>query len=168
MFQHTATRRWLQIRINTCICHSRFQHTATRRWLPLPSKVLAIAPVVSTHSHPKVAARILRFLMCFLRFQHTATRRWLRTPIKIDHSDRVFQHTATRRWLPSSQRGYGAQWRFNTQPPEGGCGFVKLFQFYLPKFQHTATRRWLRFLFFAPEFLPVFQHTATRRWLLLT
>ena len=33
-----------------------FQHTATRRWLPMRLLVNALHRLVSTHSHPKVAA----------------------------------------------------------------------------------------------------------------
>ena len=54
---------------------------------------------VSTHSHPKVAAKPYAPLVTLCAFQHTATRRWLRPP------------TCT----PQNQRS------FNTQPPEGGC-----------------------------------------------
>ena len=34
-----------------------FQHTATRRWLRIESNKAKISEVVSTHSHPKVAAK---------------------------------------------------------------------------------------------------------------
>ena len=37
----------------------RFQHTATRRWLQLNKSDLYAMVGVSTHSHPKVAAIIL-------------------------------------------------------------------------------------------------------------
>ena len=33
--------------------------------------------------------------------------------------------------------------RFNTQPPEGGCVFIKTSKLAYNVFQHTATRRWL-------------------------
>ena len=33
-----------------------FQHTATRRWLPANSDLRDSGSIVSTHSHPKVAA----------------------------------------------------------------------------------------------------------------
>ena len=54
-----------------------FQHTATRRWLQ--SRVLStnITDFVSTHSHPKVAATSLSLFNQVHAFQHTATRRWL-------------------------------------------------------------------------------------------
>ena len=54
-----------------------FQHTATRRWLQLLSDLPRKRQRVSTHSHPKVAAgTIIQFASNAL-FQHTATRRWL-------------------------------------------------------------------------------------------
>ena len=33
----------------------------------------------------------------------------------------MFQHTAPRRWLLLAHCGFALHWRFNTQPPEGGC-----------------------------------------------
>ena len=55
--------------------------------------------VVSTHSHPKVAAaHCLASAACEL-FQHTATRRWLLDVEGGDYQVIEFQHTATRRWL---------------------------------------------------------------------
>ena len=79
-FQHTATRRWLlhtkhlhrttNGRFNTQppegSCHPVitekikslvFQHTATRRWLHAFGCLVGGLVGVSTHSHPKVAAR---------------------------------------------------------------------------------------------------------------
>ena len=79
--------------------------------------------MVSTHSHPKVAAvwifALLIELACFntqppeggcpalsalnnpsTLFQHTATRRWLRlSSLRVLRLWMSFQHTATRRWL---------------------------------------------------------------------
>ena len=166
MFQHTATRRWLQeieapafslLGVST---HSHpkvaaidswselatqllFQHTATRRWLhnlhslngvqlcfntqPPEGGCLSnnLVPVkegnVSTHSHPKVAAKSPLVTMYFTVFQHTATRRWLHMLINKHKPKNWFQHTATRRWLR----------------------FTPLITQRCHKFQHTATRRWL-------------------------
>ena len=56
LFQHTATRRWLREmveRFNTAVL---FQHTATRRWLQEIEAPAFSLLGVSTHSHPKVAA----------------------------------------------------------------------------------------------------------------
>ena len=83
-FQHTATRRWLlPFQPMHGRQYSQFQHTATRRWLHQSKVTTARKRLVSTHSHPKVAAseRTKEFHSPD-RFQHTATRRWL-------HSRRV-------------------------------------------------------------------------------
>ena len=114
---------------------------------------LSITPlqIVSTHSHPKVAAqywwtmtfpdrfqhtatrrwlRLLMFLFLFLKkFQHTATRRWLRYSVHSVTHYHQFQHTATRRWLRQLIALKTLRNGFNTQPPEGGC--------YLPFSQNT-------------------------------
>ena len=77
-FQHTATRRWLLLtcgHLNHCASFNtqppeggckkpknvyhlmmKFQHTATRRWLRKFFRLLTTIYLVSTHSHPKVAA----------------------------------------------------------------------------------------------------------------
>ena len=78
--------------------------------------------LVSTHSHPKVAASLSSLL------------------------------TAS----------YAS---FNTQPPEGGCFFLRVGDFNITLFQHTATRRWLRLNKLIQKISQAFQHTATRRWL---
>ena len=55
---------------------------------------------VSTHSHPKVAAQEkAQTVICDEEFQHTATRRWLPYSYRSNHEPSLFQHTATRRWL---------------------------------------------------------------------
>ena len=56
VFQHTATRRWLQSLTLTLFSVEGFQHTATRRWLLNSFFVISPQIAVSTHSHPKVAA----------------------------------------------------------------------------------------------------------------
>ena len=55
-FQHTATRRWLLFHIQFSPYCQEFQHTATRRWLLLEIQNHYDYKIVSTHSHPKVAA----------------------------------------------------------------------------------------------------------------
>ena len=56
-FQHTATRRWLLDTVDLAfLLQIEFQHTATRRWLQNRTVWHNIAFLVSTHSHPKVAA----------------------------------------------------------------------------------------------------------------
>ena len=54
---------------------------------------------------------------------------------------------------------------FNTQPPEGGCGWYPAQITESEMFQHTATRRWLPKIFAMAAGRRRFQHTATRRWL---
>ena len=85
------------------------------------------ASLVSTHSHPKVAA--LGFFTIHAApamFQHTATRRWLRwgawaCPLPISFNTQPPEGGCARKrrtnwpWKP----------RFNTQPPEGGCSTSK-------------------------------------------
>ena len=123
-----------------------FQHTATRRWLPIQYLAARVAELVSTHSHPKVAAP--------------------KASASANHAEQ-FQHTATRRWLPRYCIRVASSVCFNTQPPEGGCLpiWLRPAQGYL--FQHTATRRWLRIRRGLPCKHQGFQHTATRRWLLV-
>ena len=121
-----------------------FQHTATRRWLHIGFPLKSQHRLVSTHSHPKVAASNTRTVFGDIKFQHTATRRWLH-PIRQSYYQ-----------LPQS---------FNTQPPEGGCNKI-IKELRLEKwFQHTATRRWLLVLRDDGTLKRLFQHTATRRWL---
>ena len=92
----------------------------------LPAKVVCDL-IVSTHSHPKVAAASLvnasRLVSCFNTqppeggcitislydelaplFQHTATRRWLHYDLTVFFQVNMFQHTATRRWLLAIER----------------------------------------------------------------
>ena len=99
-FQHTATRRWLQTLLNRLNWQAKcfntqppeggcpggsaigckfimFQHTATRRWLQAKRSSFTQSISVSTHSHPKVAAKFNLDDFSVKEFQHTATRRWL-------------------------------------------------------------------------------------------
>ena len=119
-----------------------FQHTATRRWLRSNVPRCKGASLVSTHSHPKVAAQ------------------WQNSSLQIGC---LFQHTATRRWLPK-QESRTLRWlRFNTQPPEGGCVLSLSLMRKIQRFQHTATRRWLLEKAFTYVKDMAFQHTAARR-----
>ena len=77
-----------------------FQHTATRRWLESPFQPMPSRDLGFNTQPPEggwfQGVGIVGFLHAF---QHTATRRWL------DHLPYrwiyrlLFQHTATRRWL---------------------------------------------------------------------
>ena len=83
-----------------------FQHTATRRWLRRKRGLALKKNEVSTHSHPKVAAK---------------------GKVVENDDPEKFQHTATRRWLPSAaMSAQAAATSFNTQPPEGGCQLLPL------------------------------------------
>ena len=145
MFQHTATRRWLLIRL---ICHSQSCNVSTHshpkvaafnsskisltlgsfntqppeggcrflpKWLPFVN--------VSTHSHPKVAANLCSGILILISlFQHTATRRWLQGKcwcfywrVKVS----THSHPKVAAWSRYSKRRSNIC--FNTQPPEGGC-----------------------------------------------
>ena len=56
---------------------------------------------------------------------------------------------------------FGGFFRFNTQPPEGGCGQDKPEKRNITVFQHTATRRWLhklRPLHFQLSFVSTHSH----------
>ena len=98
-FQHTATRRWLLQHISANGSYMLFQHTATRRWLSRSGSI-DLTPRVSTHSHPKVAAR-------------TYGQRHPIVGIVSTHS-----HPKVAASPPQTER---KQPCFNTQPPEGGC-----------------------------------------------
>ena len=68
-FQHTATRRWLQLTDQETASIKMFQHTATRRWLHQDCYMARAMLEVSTHSHPKVAAQVrYKYSALLLRF----------------------------------------------------------------------------------------------------
>ena len=121
LFQHTATRRWLQLIVSSPVPYLRFQHTATRRWLLAlkdltwkfrsfntqpPEGGCEIKPIarnrceVSTHSHPKVAATKL------------AIEKLL---------SKVSTHSHPKVAANFCDVFYQFYFCFNTQPPEGGC-----------------------------------------------
>ena len=82
---------------------------------------------VSTHSHPKVAARFGSPVVGLpTLFQHTATRRWLPPFVVFQLSLSVVStHSHPKVAALASQRLASEQARFNTQPPEGGCPLSK-------------------------------------------
>ena len=126
-FQHTATRRWLLSSFEDCISVTMFQHTATRRWLRafgLSSQAIFsfntqppeggcfhltmrkyFNYMVSTHSHPKVAANRLYSSLCSILVSTHSHPKVAALPL-------FFSPVLV-----------GC---FNTQPPEGGCQVVKL------------------------------------------
>ena len=143
---------------------------------------------VSTHSHPKVAAKSASNATIAERFQHTATRRWLPRPAAKkwprpcfntqppeggcadppywQAADYVSAHSHPKVAASLHTQRHAVQHCFNTQPPEGGCTASGSRRAPLASFQHTATRRWLLRRRFKNMVVIVFQHTATRRWLL--
>ena len=125
LFQHTATRRWLPMLSKAVYLAQLFQHTATRRWLPQINIIAVIPSVVSTHSHPKVAAPTLKEVKQFLTvsthshpkvaagvsfnsvshfFVSTHSHPKVAACYKTQNTlkGKMFQHTATRRWLPNT------------------------------------------------------------------
>ena len=100
----------------------RFQHTATRRWLLWIDQLSGLTVKVSTHSHPKVAAKgIVKFLEYYKVSTHShpkvaagrqTSNQSIQSVSTHSHpkvaafssyrffcSNQLFQHTATRRWL---------------------------------------------------------------------
>ena len=102
-FQHTATRRWLRLIEYVQSWAVEFQHTATRRWLPLANVKSKQNGIVSTHSHPKVAAKSgdILFLSGF-SFNTQPPEGGCYAHFGADGLAKLFQHTATRRWLPKN------------------------------------------------------------------
>ena len=102
MFQHTAARRRLEEnlrRLGGAIVstHSRPKAAGANSLYKQQSNF------VSTHSRPKAADIVCPFVHGLFRFQHTAARRRLLNTVM------------------KSKPCTG----FNTQPPEGGCLFIR-------------------------------------------
>ena len=102
---------------------------------------------VSTHSRPKAAAAHVIVTMRSKTFQHTAARRRLLIPslspaCPIEVSTHSRPKAAAFTNFAKHQRSY----RFNTQPPEGGCHYFDDTPRTIRKFQHTAARRRLRYV----------------------
>ena len=92
--------------------------------------IFPIAIVVSTHSHPKVAA-----LMPFFNTNKAS----------------VSTHSHPKVAAPVPLADVALRRRFNTQPPEGGCDYPQAFAWPSWLFQHTATRRWLLGVLLSPS-----------------
>ena len=98
-----------------------FQHTATRRWLPIFVHRIGVGGIVSTHSHPKVAARL-----SFLRSQYS----------------RVSTHSHPKVAAQiGRERGANTGVSTHSHPKVAASGKQRYRG--IGKFQHTATRRWL-------------------------
>ena len=77
--------------------------------------------IVSTHSRPKAAGQLVTTQSFDSSFQHTAARRRLARRTVAGGRVAAFQHTAARRRLDAAWPiAMHPEWRFNTQPPEGG------------------------------------------------
>ena len=119
-FQHTAARRRLG-RFRSCrLKKTMFQHTAARRRLVVVTTTIKHGISVSTHSRPKAAGP---FDSASCQTFGVST-----------HSRPKAAGTAYRETVRPDQS-------FNTQPPEGGWGFVVGLVLWYYLFQHTAARR---------------------------
>ena len=164
MFQHTATRRWLQSNDASLADIMAFQHTATRRRLPKVCfiRIFAISfqhtaarrrlrgkankhlgkAMVSTHSRPKAAASIT---------------------LPDGNAFKVSTHSrpkAAARFLITSAMGLRG---FNTQPPEGGCWRILDFLvFRVGVSTHSRPKAAASHVFISSEFPCVSTHSRPK------
>ena len=144
LFQHTAARRrLLKVTDQLKICNSRFNTQP-----PEGGCLLA-----------KTNADI------FAQFQHTAARRRLLSYNSNNVScSSVSTHSRPKAAARRKSCRKSKSSCFNTQPPEGGCGFrITNITDVTPMFQHTAARRRLHGINGAYTNGALFQHTAARR-----
>ena len=163
-FQHAAARRRLAnsydvdvriLRVSTrsrpkaagiaktdSLPSSLFQHAAARRRLD-DVDVAVIAQIkVSTRSRPKAAG----LYYCYIEYSKVVSTRSRPKAAGLVP------------WLHRSQPS-----GFNTQPPEGGWGQLRLHSHCSSKFQHAAARRRLVLDVGASNYVTMFQHAAARR-----
>ena len=145
--------------------------------------------MVSTHSHPKVAAQKTKILKMMILgfntqppeggckqaiqpsivvkpFQHTATRRWLHVVLCYAHYAVGFQHTATRRWLRAIIKRIDITTNVSTHShPKvaANSNAPALYQRKVSTHSHPKVAAIIVKL--ATNLMLKFQHTATRRWL---
>ena len=143
-FQHTATRRWLR-RLAAAGTVYIVVSTHSHPKVAAPKNGFGLhQPNVSTHSHPKVAAKTNgRQLFAALVSTHSHPKV---AASKRDEKGMVrrvstHSHPKVAAWLErhAGRDAFG----FNTQPPEGGCAHRRMCRKTEWLFQHTATRRWL-------------------------
>ena len=169
-FQLTAARRRLEIPPYPRKTLMMFQLTAARRRLATPAANFCSNTSVSTHSRPKAAGCLIFLIYCFIR---------------------VSTHSRPKAAGLRGGRGGGAAWCFNSQPPEGGWGFIftgtgnrGCFNSQPPEggwlnpkdsnhgwdtlFQLTAARRRLAIISRTSSSRMLFQLTAARRRLVCT
>ena len=187
-FQHTATRRWLLVLKTGKIPTIMFQHTATRRWLLNLCNLILQCVIVSTHSHPKVAANtrgVSNLSNLVSTHSHPKVAAFC-VPARLFHENSFntqppeggclslqlvhqvfyqFQHTATRRWLLRIRRISCVPRCFNTQPPEGGCFLCLYLSHTCDKVSTHSHPKVAASQRQSNPKQPRFQHTATRRWL---
>ena len=154
----------------------------------MTDKLIASIEAVSTHSHPKVAAKetaikvnvqysfntqppeggctsIFVAWCAKYQFQHTATRRWLhRVHSAPHHASPVSTHSHPKVAATLNLTADTSLQCFNTQPPEGGC------HLYCPclPLVRVSTHSHPKVAAYALKIsfkFSMFQHTATRRWL---
>ena len=168
LFQHTAARRRLHVRLMHQINNLMFQHTAARRrLLGYPASVhwhwivsthsraeaaaqgLASGTLrgeVSTHSRAEAAAKVSNnaSLQKEVSTHSRAEAAAFRIALYLQF-DTMFQHTAARRRLRTTDLlDYCQNFSFNTQPRGGGCVLPIGRLCPTGRFQHTAARRRLR------------------------
>ena len=168
------------------ITDQRFQHTAARRRLAGYAGSCGNLVSVSTHSRPKAAGAMTRWLTAAPAFQHTAARRRL---VRLSSAFNIlcrFQHTAARRRLDTSESllvrllhvsthsrpkaaGFddneGLKYinRFNTQPPEGGWDCPRCFLIAFYGFNTQPPEGGWILAGWVGQPSAGFQHTAARR-----
>ena len=142
MFQLTAARRRLEVRMLCCGRLIWFQLTAARRRLAALATATMQESMVSTHSRPKAAGANL--------------------PPKVKE---ILVSTHSRPKAAGKLSSHSGQYSigFNSQPPEGG--WLQLRACHTPRvmFQLTAARRRLVNSPFRQTNIDVFQLTAARR-----
>ena len=131
-------------------------------WLDLPS--FNTSPWFQHTAARRRLDHILQGFFGVPLFQHTAARRRLANSERLKNSVGLFQHTAARRRLATLMVLTDCtNWRFNTQPPEGGWQAARQKRQSHWAFQHTAARRRLGRLIQMSARKAGFQHTAARR-----
>ena len=121
---------------------------------------------VSTHSHPKVAA-FYKLSMCLKIAVSTHSHPKVAAPyLKVQRLiSSVSTHSHPKVAAFRSTKGYFYCTCFNTQPPEGGCRLFQIWQWLLWCFNTQPPEGGCDCLAVVEHQLITFQHTATRRWL---
>ena len=143
-FQHTATRRWLPSWSSSSSITASFNTQPPEGGCMVCVCFAVLVVVVSTHSHPKVAAQTKHVdFACQNVSTHSHPKVAARYCIRFSRPDHCF----------------------NTQPPEGGCGINPFYPFYVKSFNTQPPEGGCKRKFPLLSTNTTFQHTATRRWL---